>query len=153
VTQLSEITNFVQLAEDIGTSGQPRREQFAMIKDAGYDAVINLALPTSDHAVPDEGSVVTGLGMSYSHVPVVFENPTLDNLRTFFGIMDALEGKKVWVHCVVNARVSAFLYLYLKHVRELDDAQARSPVIDRWAPRMDERWKSFLALTKADIGL
>jgi Putative phosphatase (DUF442) len=92
VTQLSEITNFVQLTEDIGTSGQPQREQFALIKDAGYDAVINLALPTSDHAIPDEGSVVTGLGMSYSHVPVVFENPTLDNLRTFFGCARGQEG-------------------------------------------------------------
>ena len=64
MTGLNEITNFVQLTEDIGTSGQPRPEQFNEIADDGYAAVVNLALPTSDHAISDEGSLVTGLGMS-----------------------------------------------------------------------------------------
>lgn len=152
MTELSEITNYVQLTEDVGTSGQPGREQFAAIAAAGFEAVINLALPSSDHAIADEGSVVTGLGLRFFHIPVKFEAPTLDDLRTFVGVMRALDGKKVWVHCVVNARVSAFMYHYLKHVRGLDDTAARSPVLERWAPRMDETWKAFLALGKDDIG-
>jgi len=153
MTELREITNFVQLTDDVGTSGQPTREQFGAIAAAGYDAVVNLALPTSDHAIADEGSVVTGLGLRYVHIPVKFEAPTVDDLRTFVGVMRALEGKKVWVHCVVNARVSAFMYHYLRHVRGLDEAASRSVVLERWAPRMDDTWRSFLALGRSDIGL
>lgn len=153
MTGLDDITNFVQLTEDIGTSGQPEREQFSGISEAGYAAVVNLALPTSDHAVPDEGSVVTGLGMSYFHIPVKFDAPTVEALRTFIGVMESLRGRKVWVHCVVNARVSAFLYHYLRHVRELDEEAARSPVLARWESQMDDTWKAFLALGKSDIGL
>jgi protein tyrosine phosphatase (PTP) superfamily phosphohydrolase (DUF442 family) len=153
MSDLEKITNFVQLTDDVGTSGQPKRDQFELIKRDGYCAVVNLALPTSDHAIADEGSVVTGLGMSYFHIPVDFKNPTLEDLRTFFGTMNALEGRKVWVHCVVNARVSAFMYLYLKHMRGLDDAAARSPVLDRWAPRMEPVWASFIALDRESIGV
>lgn len=153
MSDLQGITNFVQLSDDIGTSGQPRAGQFAAIAAAGYAAVINLALPTSDHAIPEEGSLVTGLGMRYIHIPVDFAAPTVDDLRTFFGVMQALEGKKIWVHCVVNARVSAFCYHYLRHVRGLDEAASRSPVLDRWAPRMDEVWRRFLTLTPEEIRL
>ena len=117
MNELSAIKNFVQLTTDVGTSGQPKRDQFELIAKDGYSAVVNLALPTSDHAIADEGSVVTGFGMSYFHIPVDFAKPTVEDLRTFFGTMQALDGRKVWVHCVVNARVSAFMYLYLKHVR------------------------------------
>jgi len=152
MSELNNITNFVQLTDDVGTSGQPTREQFQTIFDTGFRAVVNLALPSSDHAIPDEGSVVTGLGMSYIHIPVDFAKPTVDDLKTFIGTMEALKGKKVWVHCVVNARVSAFMYLYLKHVRQLDEGAARSPVLARWQPKMDATWTRFLSLTKDEIG-
>jgi protein tyrosine phosphatase (PTP) superfamily phosphohydrolase (DUF442 family) len=142
--------NFVQLAPDIGTSGQPDRSQLVAIKEAGYDAVVNLALSTSDRAIGDEGSVVSGLGMRYVHIPVEFENPTLDDLKLFLAIMRAFEGKNVWVHCAVNARVSAFSYHYLKHVRRQDEANCRSPILDKW--EMDGTWRAFMELTADDIG-
>ncbi len=94
MTDLAGIKNFVQLTPDVGTSGQPKREQFALIKQEGYAGVVNLALPTSDHAIADEGSVVTGLGMSYFHIPVEFTKPTVEDLRTFFGAMHAFQGKE-----------------------------------------------------------
>jgi protein tyrosine phosphatase (PTP) superfamily phosphohydrolase (DUF442 family) len=153
MTTLQQITNFVQLTPDIGSSGQPDREQFSAIAAAGYGAVVNLALPTSDHAISDEGSIVTALGMSYFHIPVQFDNPTLEDLRIFIGVMSALQGTRVWVHCVVNARVSAFLYHYLKHARGLEESAARSVVLDRWLPTMDATWRAFLALQKDEIGV
>lgn len=148
-----DITNFVQLTEDVATSGQPTREQFAEIAAKGYRAVVNLALAESDHAVPEEGSLVAAAGMSYAHIPVRWDGPTVDDLRLFIGTMRALEGRKVWVHCVLNLRVSAFMYHYLRNDRGLPEAQSRSPVLDRWGPRMDEVWKRFLALTPDEIRL
>jgi protein tyrosine phosphatase (PTP) superfamily phosphohydrolase (DUF442 family) len=151
LTGVEAVRNFVQLTEDVGTSGQPSREQFAHIAAAGYDAVVNLALPTSDDAIPDEGSVVTGLGMRYVHIPVRFDRPTVDDLRLFIGAMRALEGRRVWVHCVVNARVSAFMYKYLRLERGYDDESARSPILEAWEPRMDDVWRSFLQLGAEDL--
>ena len=110
------------------------------------DAVINLALPESDRAIADEGSIIAGLGMHYVHLPVQMENPTLDNLRTFIGVMRALDGKKVWVHCVVNARVSAFVFHYLRKEKNLPEQDARSSILDQWEPKMDVVWKAFLAI-------
>jgi len=153
MSELKQITNFVQLTDDIGSSGQPTPEQFHDIARAGYAAVINLAMPDSDHAIADEGSVVTGLGMSFCHIPVDFAAPTVDDLKQFIGMMQALEGRKVWVHCVVNARVSAFLYHYLKRVRKLDEADCRSPILEKWEPQMDDVWRGFLSLDEAAIGL
>lgn len=150
---LDGITNYVQMTDDIGSSGQPTRDQFRDIADAGYQAVINLALPDSDHAIPDEGSVVTSLGMSFCHIPVDFAAPTAQDLEQFIGVMQALKGRKVWVHCVVNARVSAFLYHYLSKVRRLDPAACRSPILEKWEPQMDDVWKAFLALDEDALDL
>lgn len=151
MSNLQEITNYVRMADDIGSSGQPMREQFAAIAEAGYQVVINLALPSSDHAISEEGSIVTGLGMRFVHIPVDFAAPTAAELKQFIGVMEAFRGSKIWVHCVVNARVSAFLYHYLAKVRRLPEAACRSPVLEKWAPQMDEVWKAFLALDAASI--
>jgi protein tyrosine phosphatase (PTP) superfamily phosphohydrolase (DUF442 family) len=142
---VSGVYNFEQMTDWLGTSGQPKPDQFAAISEAGYDAVINLALPSSDHAIADEGSIVTGFDMAYFHIPVAFDAPTLDDLRTFIGVMRALEGRNVWVHCVVNARVSAFVNLYLRYEKGIDEEHARSKLLARWEPEMDDVWREFLA--------
>ena len=149
--KLSEIYNFEQMTDWLGTSGQPERGQFEAIADAGYQAVINLALPTSDNAIADEASIVTGLGMGYFHIPVKFEEPTVDDLRTFLGVMRALDGKNIWVHCVVNARVSAFVFQYLRYEKGVDDDSARSTLLTRWEPQMDDTWRNFLRIPKAAV--
>ncbi len=146
---LEEIRNFVPMTPSIATSGQPTPEQIPEIAAAGYQVLVNLALATSDHAIADEGSRAAGLGMRFVHIPVAFDAPSLDDLNHFVGVMEAFKGSKVWVHCVVNARVSAFTYLYLKHVRGVPEAEARSPVLEAWAPRMDDVWKAFLAQGEA----
>ncbi len=144
MAELEDITNFVQLRPDLGTSGQPQREQFDAIARAGYQMVINLALPDSDHAIPDEGAIVTAQGMRFVHIPVKFDDPTEADFEAFAGIMDAFGGQRVWVHCVVNARVSAFCYRYLTERRGEPDADSRSPILERWLPQMDAVWRRFL---------
>ena len=151
--ELSDITNFIQLTPDIGTAGQPTREQFPDIAAAGYQAVVNLAMHDSDNAVPEEGSLVAAHGMRYFHLPIDFASPTAVDARLFNDLMDVLSPRKVFVHCALNLRVSAFMYLYLRHKRGLDEQTSRSPLIARWEPKMDQVWKDFLALGPAELGL
>ncbi len=148
---LSEIRNFEQATDRIGCSGQPTASQFQSIAQAGYRAVINLALADSDDAIAEEGSIVTGLGLSYHHIPVRFDAPADDDLRLFVGVMTALRDRPVWVHCVVNARVSAFLFHYLTQVEGLSEERATTRLLRRWRPEMDDVWRQFLALDAAQV--
>ncbi|MEM7077624.1 MAG: protein tyrosine phosphatase family protein [Pseudomonadota bacterium] len=139
---VSDIYNFEQLRDNVSTSGQPRAEEFASLRAHGVDAVINLALPTSDNALDNEGSLVTNLGMSYHQIPVDFAAPTEDELRVFGALLDGLAHKNVHVHCAMNLRVSAFMFRYLTE-RGVDDAAATTVIMRRWLPKMDAVWRAF----------
>jgi protein tyrosine phosphatase (PTP) superfamily phosphohydrolase (DUF442 family) len=148
---LTTIYNYEPVTDWLSTSGQPTPAQFSAIAGTGHNAVINLALPSSDNALANEGSIVTAHGMAYFHIPVVFERPTVEDLRLFFGVVDALQGQKIWVHCVVNARVSAFVYHYLRHAKGLDEEASRTRLLRKWLPQMDAVWREFLTLPREVI--
>ena len=105
-------------------------------------AVINLALPTSDNAIPSEGSIVTGLGMSYFHIPIDFQSPQAQDFRTFCQLMQAYEGRKVFVHCAANMRVSAFIFLYRVKCLGIPITEAELDLHTIWQP--DEVWSRFI---------
>jgi protein tyrosine phosphatase (PTP) superfamily phosphohydrolase (DUF442 family) len=141
-TDLTSIQNFLQLSPTLATAGQPRREQFALIAGAGYDVVINLAMPDSWDAVPDEAELVTELGLAHYHIPVEWEDPHREDLVQFCDLMDLLEGQKVFVHCARNMRVSAFIFLY-RVLRQGRPAVDCRPDLEKiWQP--NEVWEEFI---------
>lgn len=146
-----ELLNFHQITPRIGTAGHPKATDFPSIAAEGYEVVINLAMHDADDAIAEEGSLVSKAGMSYFHLPEPWEAPTADHLKTFIGIMDALEDKKILVHCQVNARVSAFMLKYLTF-KGVAETEATTPLMEKWLPQMDDNWKAFLALSEKDIG-
>ena len=141
-TSLSEIYGFRAVGDKLGTAGQPTQEQFRMVREAGFEAVINLALPTSDNALANEGSVVTGLGMSYVHIPVDFKAPTSQDFRAFCRVMEAFDGRPVFVHCAANKRVSAFVFLYRVLCQRVAILEAEHDLHTIWQP--DEVWSRFI---------
>jgi protein tyrosine phosphatase (PTP) superfamily phosphohydrolase (DUF442 family) len=143
---MTNIKNYVRVSGDIATSGQPGREDFAEIANAGYAAVVNLATGTSPDAIPDEGEAAAAAGMAYYHIPVAWTAPELSDLDRFFSVMDSLRGGKVWVHCVLNMRASAFVYLYRLIELGVPEEEARAPMDRVWEP--DETWRGFIELAK-----
>src|ERR1700689_82233 len=139
---LCDIYNFRALDEKVGTAGQPTESQFRAIREAGFEAVINLALPTSDNAIANEGSVVTGLGMSYVHIPVDFKAPTTQDFRAFCRVMEAFDNRPVFVHCAANMRVSAFVFLYRVMFHHIAVVEAERDLHAIWQP--DEVWSRFI---------
>lgn len=138
------ILNQFEVSTGITSSGQPTSDQFAQIAESGHEVVINLAMPEHENSISNEGEIVTSLGMSYIHLPVPFDAPTEEHYRMFCGYMDALESNRVWVHCIVNARVSAFLFRYLQSHRGYSEAQATTPVLRAWLPEMEAPWSDFI---------
>jgi len=141
-TSLAQIHKFHPLGQKLGTAGQPTADQFGMIREAGFEAVINLALPTSTNALANEGSIVTGLGMSYVHIPVDFKAPTLQDFQAFARVMDAFGDRPVFVHCAVNMRVFAFVFLYRVLHKSVSRAEAERDLHAIWKP--DEVWARFI---------
>ena len=140
---LSEIYQFRPVDDRVATSGQPTEAQFTMIRHAGFDVVVNLALPTSDNAITSEGSIVTGLGMIYVHIPVDFTAPSSKDFEAFCGVMDAFPDKKIFVHCAANKRVSTFIYLRRVLRQGADPSAARRDLESMWKP--DPVWARFIA--------
>ena len=148
---IREITNFIQVSERIASSGQPDDHQFKLIASEGYKAVINLAMLNSENAIPEEGNIVTALNMLYVHIPVPFETPDVTHLQDFINVMGALSKQKVWVHCVVNYRVSAFLYQYWRIVNKASPGDARKVMLPSWEP--NTVWQQFMRIEANEIAL
>jgi protein tyrosine phosphatase (PTP) superfamily phosphohydrolase (DUF442 family) len=140
--QLESILNFQAVSPAIGTAGQPAPEQFASIRAAGYEAVVNLAMPDSTNAVPNEAELVQDLGMDYVHIPVVFEAPTLIDLHRFFETMVRFRCRRVFVHCALNWRVSVFVLLYSVLYLGIPRSEAEQLLLRIWQP--NTTWQAFL---------
>jgi len=134
--------NTVQVFDWLWTSGQLSEADVQQLPGLGIDLVINLALPTSPNVLENEGSLVTGLGMAYVHIPVVWEQPRVEQFGQFVGVMRAFKGKRIWVHCAKNMRVSAFITLYRRLVLGEGEEEASYPMNTIWKP--DDTWKQFM---------
>lgn len=139
----NSIINFHLVNDLLSTGGQPTEAQLIEISHAGFQTVINLALhDNSEYSLPDERHTVEELGMVYIHIPVQFDCPTRQDLKTFFEAMAQNKGKKIFVHCAMNMRVSAFVGLYLKLIQNLPDEVSFALMRKVWQP--NEVWSEFI---------
>ncbi len=139
---LQQIQAFLSLSDQVGTAGQPTVAQFEDIKAAGYESIVNLALVNSTNAIPEEGEIVSQLGMEYIHIPVDWETPSLDDLTRFVEVMDQRSDTQVFVHCAKNMRVSAFMYLYRVLCQQMPTGEAQKALYQIWQPI--PHWQAFM---------
>jgi len=148
---MERIRNFVQMTENFATAGQPGADQFRIIAESGYRHVINIGMPDHPDALSNEGELVSALGMNYIHIPVPFDNPAADQVRLFCKILSQISHEKVFIHCIMNYRVSAFMYHYLSKIENRDDSIARSVMLQQWD--MEPVWKELMSWSSNDLGL
>jgi len=132
------------------TSGQLSKADIGRLPGLGIQVVVNLAPPTSSNALPGEAELIAGLGLTYVQIPVNWEAPNFEQFRQYRAVLDALDGRHVWVHCAKNMRVSAFTYLYRRLVRGEDEAAAAWPMREIWQP--NATWQAFIAQVLAAYG-
>jgi protein tyrosine phosphatase (PTP) superfamily phosphohydrolase (DUF442 family) len=137
------IYNWYRLDERLTTSGQPNVAQLAGIRALGIGHIVNLGLHTHERALPDEAASAARLGMTYTHIPVEFQNPTEADFARFCDVMDELKDVPVHVHCIANYRVSAFFYSYRRDVLGWDEGRARADLEKCWQP--NDVWANFIA--------
>lgn len=140
---LERISNFRRISQNLATSGQPTEEELAEIARAGFRCVVNLALKTSDGALPDEEKSVEALGLDYAAFPIDFDRPELEQALRFFSFLNARKNEPLFVHCAANFRVSSLIYAYRVAVLREDPRAARADLDSIWTP--NETWKRYLA--------
>ncbi len=148
---MERIRNFVQLTENFGTAGQPTSDQFPIIAENGYQHVINIGMPDHPDALSNEGKLVSALGMNYIHIPVPFDSPTPEHVRLFCKILSQIRNEKVFIHCIMNYRVSAFMYHYLSKIEKRDEVSSRSTMFQKW--NMEPVWEELMSWSTIDLGL
>ncbi len=149
MSTLNHIRNFLRIDDRLATSGMPMPDDFAALRQAGFDVVINLALPTSDNAMSNEGELVSAQGMTYVHLPVKFDAPQPADFEQFTRVTDACAGQKVFVHCAANMRGAAFVFLHrLNHGADRTTAERDLKKI--WQP--DGVWREFVNQRLTEIG-
>lgn len=141
---IEDIYNFLPLTESLLSSGMPTAEQMSDVARAGVQVVINLALPTSERALPNEAELVESLGIAYINIPVEWERPTRLNLDDFMNVMDSHKDSKMLVHCQANYRATGFITLYrvLRLGWKPDDAFQDLRRI--WNPDEYPVWSKFI---------
>jgi len=139
---LAEITNFRQYSDTFASAGQPTREQFQLLADQGFERIVYIAFTNNNNAPADADQLVKGLGMEYMHVPVAFDNPLPDDFYAFADSMRRNTGKKTLLHCQVNARATAFSFLYRVLFDDISIAVAKADMNTVWQP--NEVWRDFI---------
>jgi len=142
MTDPEHIYHWHRLDDRVTTSGQPTEPQLAEIRALGIRHIVNLGLHSHEKALPDEAASVAGLCMTYTHIPVDFQNPTDADFARFCAVVEASEDIPLHVHCIANYRVSAFFYRYRRDVLGMDEALARAEMERIWQP--DGVWAAFI---------
>ena len=141
---MKDIYNYLHYNEKLSSSGMPKPDQLTSVAEAGVKVVINLATSKSEGAIPNEGELVTGLGMEYINIPVDWNNPTHEDLDAFLNVMDKHKDDNILVHCQANYRASGFVALYrvLRLGWKRDDAFQDMQKI--WNPEEYPVWDMFI---------
>lgn len=131
-----------RLGPRLTTSGQPTAAQLGMLRDLGVETIVNLAPHDHPHALPGEAATVARLDMTYVHIPINFAAPTEADFAAFVAAMAAAGETTLHVHCIVNARVSAFVYRWRRDVLGMAEPDACAAMDSVWRP--GGVWAGFL---------
>ena len=146
-TDPDDIRGWQRLAANVTTSGRLLADEVARLKGIGVRRVINLALDDHPEALPDEAALLAAAGIAYTHIPVPFNAPDEAHFSEFCDAFGS-EGP-VHLHCIMNWRVSAFLYRYNRDVAGMAEPEARALMERQWSPETNahpaaKAWAEFI---------
>lgn len=139
------ILNWRRHEAHLTSSGQPTERDFADLAAVGIGHIVNLAPGDSDDALADEARIIEGLGMRYTNIPVDFAAPTDNDYGALIKALGPEVTQPTHVHCIYNARVSAFL---MRRAQDGlgGDENACAEILDTiWKP--GGVWADFLGKT------
>ena len=120
------------------------RDHIEPLRKQGFERIVYIAYRAQGGAseILSIDRQATDLGLSYVHMPVPWQSPTLRDYQTFAAIMRSQPTMKTLLHCQMNYRASAFSFLY--RVLELDTPMptAAADLYQIWSP--NSTWMTFI---------
>ncbi len=142
-----DIRNWQRRPDGITTSGKLEAHDPPRLAAIGVRHVVNLALDSHPEALAQEAALLAAEGNAYTHIPVPFDAPTPAHVAALAEALAAHPGSH-HVHCIMNWRVTAFLYL-LDRAGGVPEPEARARMAKVWNPLEDETapavWRALLA--------
>jgi protein tyrosine phosphatase (PTP) superfamily phosphohydrolase (DUF442 family) len=145
---LESIRNFQVVTDRLSSAGQIGYGQIPVLREQGYEVVVNLAVADEDRN-GREGFLVAQSGMTYVHIPVDWQEPRPSDVEMFFDVMRANRDRKVFVHCFANMRASAFVYLYRTLEDGVPESEARATMNEIWDPNEVQQWADLIERVKS----
>ena len=144
----SDIRNWRRRPDGTTTSGRLEPQDPARLAAVGVRHVVNLALDSHPEALADEAERLAGHGIGYTHIPVPFDAPTPAHVAALKAALGEAAGP-VHVHCIMNWRVTAFMYL-LDLEAGVPEPEARARLLEVWNPFASEEpaaqpWRELLS--------
>lgn len=140
---LTQLKNYVAATKDIHTCGWINENDLITLKSAGINTIIGL-LDESPNEVALLKKQAEKRDMAFILIPVSWEKPTLESLELFFEVMDRHKNTQLLVHCQLNWRASAYVYLYRTIRLKEDETTARKAILAIWNPDRNRTWSRFI---------
>jgi len=143
---LEDVRNYHRVSTGLLTSGQIYPQHVKALQALGVDLVINLAIADPERN-GEEPLAVAGAGINYINIPVLWDQPTRENLNLFFAMMDVRGDRTTLVHCFANFRASAFTYLYRVLREGVPEEDARRDLYAVWDEAKfaeNPAWRAFI---------
>ncbi len=136
------ILNWRILETNISSSGQPTEKQFAELHNCGVKAIINLAPEDHKDALACERELLLRLGTNYTNIPVPFGDPSEETFNSFVLALQSAQAERVHIHCIFNARVTAYWYRYICECKPQEKENALISLESIWRPGRE--WAKFI---------
>lgn len=139
---LSQFQNYVPITDNLHTCGQVTEETVVRLKEEGVQTLVSLNAE-SEKETDRLRKGTEALGITFVHIPVSWDNPSIQSLEDFFDAMNTNKHTEVLVHCQLNWRASAFVYLYRTLELKESEETAKKALNEIWNPEKYSIWKAF----------
>ena len=139
------IVNFYRYSEDLAAGAQPTVDQIIDLKNDGFEVIFNISPSSARNAMHNEAEVLEKLALDYIHFPVDCSNLRPTHYKTFEGIMNGINDKKIFVHCGGNIKSSNLIHMYDVLVNQKNEEESLQTLkkIQNPEDKWFEYFKSF----------
>jgi len=135
---IEQISQYYKYSDTLSAGGQPTARQIELLKESGVEMIINISPVSARNALRDEHAVAEALHMDYVHFPVDCSNLREVHYLTIRALLNAAEGRKVFMHCGGNIKTSCLIHMYQVLEKEMDERQSANTLMEIHVP--EDKW-------------